>query len=103
MKSKLAVTSFVLSIIGLCIPFLLWALSNTETFLNDLGGYLLVLYPLLVFITLILSIISIVQIKKEKLGGMWMAVSSLIISVILLILVVFFIVLLVAAFIMSPH
>ncbi len=89
MKSKLALASFILAVIGLIIPLVLFILKNTKNFFPNLSNYILILYPILVLVTFIISIVSIFIIKNNKLEGRWMAITSLIISIVLLILIIF--------------
>ena len=102
MKSKLAVTAFVLAITGIALPIL--NLINRSFY----RGYLLDkfvtphwfwFYLSLWGITLIISIVSIKIIKKHNLEGKGLAMTALIISAILfvgipLILLMLFILLL---------
>ena len=81
MKSKLAVVSFVLSILGLII-FLIYVLDIY--ILNRLQIIFFLLYTISIISALVTSIISLKIIKKKKLEGRWIANSSLIISLILI-------------------
>jgi hypothetical protein len=90
MKSKLAITSFVLSLISFLDPFLLYFLNSpgNNKFLiylsNTLGGTILsaIAIPIL---SIILATISLVQIRRNRdLEGKGYAISAIIIDVLFL-------------------
>jgi len=84
MKSKLAIVSFISSLLGLII---ILAFPLVLALFDEL----LKLVPLFIFIGFITSIISLIQIKRKSLEGKWFAISSFIISLLILILLIFLI------------
>lgn len=87
MRSKLAIVSFIFGILSLFLlsPFIF---PNSVNITGILSWILFnPLYPLL---GLILGIISIYSIKKEKLGGIWFAIFGIIFSLIGIIAMVWF-------------
>ncbi|MBI2047457.1 hypothetical protein HYT26_04840 [Candidatus Pacearchaeota archaeon] len=94
---KLAIISFVLSISGLIISLLIGGTGIFSSFFYGALFYPLyslfaVLVPFLEIIAFVTSIKSIIQIKRNKLGGMGFAVTALVISSLF---IIFFIILLV--------
>ena len=86
MRSKLAIWSFVLSLLG---PFLyLLAIFTPLSIFNSAWAALIIFIglPISGFIT---SIISLIIIKKNNLKGKGFAIASLIISVLILLLILF--------------
>jgi len=88
MRNKLAIASLVLVVVNLLLFLLLFFLSLPS--IKVVGVFfeyfLFYIFPVVAIISLITSIIAIVKIKKNRLDGMWMAISSLIISIIFLVL-----------------
>ena len=82
MISKLAIISFILSIISLIIPSVILKLLMASSFI-------LLLYPIIVLTAFILSTISINFIDFKKVGGKWIAISSFIISLISSIILIY--------------
>jgi len=88
MKSKLAITSFILSLIG-SIPIILLPLPLPRTITESLGAVRgtifskIFIFIMILIISFILSIISLILIKKNNLEGKKLAWASLIISTVL--------------------
>ena len=93
MKSKLAIASFIIALVLLILtPIIYFSIS----LLNKIGGdglsaviilsFFLIILPLGSLITLILSISSIIIIKKRNLEGNKYAIFGLLISIILIII-----------------
>ena len=85
--SKKAVLSFVLIIICILYIFLfILIVSNPNTSRNtssDFIAYLLFI-PIICLISIILGIMGIIEIKKNKnLKGMWLAIPSMVLSILL--------------------
>ena len=103
MRSKLAVTSFVLAIIDLIIifsNFLFYGYNFTGG--SNIVQYMTLLFLILLVIASVLSIVSIVWVKKKEIEGLWMAVTAFIISVGLWVLIVLYILFLFFAFPYTP-
>ena len=95
MKSKLTITTFIISIIQ--IFFLIIILIGDYLISKNIVSaetlkYIPVPLFLSVFVTLFLSIISLRTIKKKKLKGKWMAITSLMVSISLIVLAILFII-----------
>ncbi|MEK7552534.1 MAG: DUF4190 domain-containing protein [Patescibacteria group bacterium] len=89
-KSKLAIASFVLSLLPIILPVLLlfWTLVNSPETPIKAIGVLLILFFYTSFFTfwfsvlaIILGIIALVKIKRNNLGGKWLVITNMIISV----------------------
>ena len=82
-RSKLATWSFILSLIPILLIIFYGFIRN---FLFSAPIFLMLGYNLIVqvmpFISLILSIIAIILIKRKKLRGIGFAISGLVISII---------------------
>ena len=96
-KSKLAITSFVLSLMPIVIPFFgmfLAIISRLEEATSVNLGAFLYLPFIALFITwwfsvisIILGIIAILKIKKYHLGGKGLAIAGIILSAIVVVVV----------------
>lgn len=87
MKSKLAIISFILGIISL-IPIFVWILPVGST----IQFAIVTISFLNIFVApigLILGVISLFVIKKNKLGGLWIGLFGILFSVMGLIILGF--------------
>jgi|SRR3989344_4471299 len=104
MKSKLAITSFILSLIPivfLLFFFIIRTLSLGESiylgllWIIDALFFFSVFWILISIFSFVLGIISLSKIKKENLDGKGFAVAGIFISSVILIIIIAFIIILV--------
>ena len=87
-KSKLAIASFILSLLPIIIPILILGAVVIDDAFNPSTGQVFSYVFFLTFgfaiLAVILGIIALVKIKKNNFGGKWFAITGIFISVILL-------------------
>jgi len=97
-KSKLAIVCFVLSLLPIVIPILLlsWTIITMPGDINIraiTGGFSYIFFSIILYMSfwftvpsIILGVVSLVKIKKNKLKGKGFAIAGLIISTIFVII-----------------
>ncbi len=91
-KSKLAIASFVLSLLPIIIP--IFMLIGVGIGSLRIFGYVFFYTFFVTFwfsiLSIILGVIALIKIKRNNLGGKWLAIAGVVISVLLVITVTIF-------------
>ncbi|MBR9704915.1 hypothetical protein GOV12_05875 [Candidatus Pacearchaeota archaeon] len=95
MKSKLAIISFILSVIPLITIGIIFGINLLDTSIDfgDTGGLVILIWflivPVFALISLSLSIIAIIFIRRNNLEGKKYAITGIVISSIVVLFLIF--------------